>query len=91
MEASWGVLGTSRGVLDDVVSSWGRLGGVLGAFWGRLGLSWERLGAVLGAFWAVLERLGVVLEASWSALGVSLAVFKATLLAKNRSLRHVIL
>ena len=73
-----GRLGRGCVVLE---ASWRRLGGVLGAFWGRPGLSWERLGAVLGAVWAVLGRLGVVLETSWSALGASWAIFESTLLA----------
>ena len=72
MERSWRVLGTSWGVLGEVVSSWGRLGGVLGAFWEHPGLSWERLWGCLGgglcrlrASWGrpetVLERLGGLL------------------------------
>ena len=81
MEPSWRVLGTSWGVLGEVVSSEGRLGDVLAAFWRRPGLSWERLGAVLGAVWAVLGRLGVVLKPSWSALWLSWAILEAILLA----------
>ena len=72
MEASWRVLGTSCGALGDVVSSRGRPGGVLGTFWGRIGLSWERLGAVLGAIWAVLASWKR-LRAPWGLLGPSLS------------------
>ena len=69
MDPSWRVLGTSWGVLGEFVSSWGRLGGVLGAFWRIPALSWDRLGAVLGAVWAVLGRRGVALERLRGLLG----------------------
>ena len=68
MEPSWRVLGTSWGVLGEVVSSWGRLGGVLGASWAILGAPSGCLGGGLGrlrASWGrpeiVLERLGGLL------------------------------
>ena len=57
LEASWGVLGTSRGVLG---TTWA----LLGASKGRLGSVLGALGCVLGASWGVLEHLGGVLGAS---------------------------
>ena len=63
------------GVLN---SSWGGLGGILGApwehsgrlgrSWGHLGVIWGGLGGILGAPWGLLGRLG----RSWDHLGVIL-------------------
>ena len=45
--------------MDAFWASWGRLGRVLGAFWGVLGAAWKHLGASwdrLGASWARFGR-----------------------------------
>ena len=56
--------------------SWGRLGGILAALEGSLGLlveSWGALGALLEASWSLLEPswrpLGIVLQPSWGLQG----------------------
>ena len=67
---------------------WKHLGGVLAAFWRRLGAVLARLGrllgrlgaswASLGASWRVLARLGRVLGASRGRLGASWGVLAAS-------------